>query len=561
LPQRVIPGSAPRERPAMLKWLSDIGKKADHPMYNVEAAGKLLAELPPDHGGAFEEIISSLETVAATPGFPLSDRIGVLKLLDETGQKREAAALAEFLRNDKLNEFQRRQLWQVMVDFWEHVSAAYRVCLQEIAQASKPGEPAHPERTLLLVRALRALSYEGKTLLLRYLPVKPRIWQDLAQLLGQAEKEHAVAELAKAYASDTLHTNPRQEFLRLPMMVAAYPESKRTLEIELTARVIARVAGGFALHLQPDAGCNFHFDLARPAGPVRNSPDAPASATMRFFGAAQAAVNIQEMVDRYTAHPAEPEKRFGNDYSIEEKLVVLKRLLLFWGESPPKQRWPRVKIEAKIKVAHGFSSASELVTRIEFSGMAEMSADQRVKVKQQTGIALQAEESSAVIAEWMERDGSTWGVGVDIPRQDEAWARIGSLCTLQAAGQKAWWLGAIRRMQRDAHEHVHVGVEILSKKPLSVYLRGIGEGAERAENWQTSSGSFRFTFLNALILGESAVTGGNPEILLKRDGFNPGIQYEVLMGGETPHVRLEELVERGADYDRVRVAWLKGAAA
>ena len=73
--------------------------------------------------------------------------------------------------------------------------------------------------------------------------------------------------------------------------------------------------------------------------------------------------------------------------------------------------------------------------------------------------------------------------------------------------------------------------------------------------------TFRFTFLNALILGESAAAGGNPEILLKRDGFNPGIQYEVLMGGEPPHVRLEELVERGEDYDRVRVAWLKGAAA
>jgi len=31
------------------------------------------------------------------------------------------------------------------------------------------------------------------------------------------------------------------------------------------------------------------------------------------------------------------------------------------------------------------------------------------------------------------------------------------------------------------------------------------------------------------------------------------------MGGETPHVRLEELLERGEDYDRVRVTWLKGA--
>jgi hypothetical protein len=31
-----------------------------------------------------------------------------------------------------------------------------------------------------------------------------------------------------------------------------------------------------------------------------------------------------------------------------------------------------------------------------------------------------------------------------------------------------------------------------------------------------------------------------------------------MMGGESPHVRLEELLERGDDYDRVRVTWLKG---
>ena len=262
----------------MLNWLSDIGKKVDHPMYNVEEAGKLLADLPPDHGKALEEIIASLETVAAAPGFPLSDRIGVLKLLDETGQKRESAALAEILRSDKLKDFERRQLWQVLVDFWEHVSAAYRICLQEIAQAAKPGEAAHPERALLVVRALRALANEGKTLHLRYLPVKPRVWQELAQLYGQAEKEHLVAGLVKAYATDVLHTNARQEFLRLPMIVAASPESEQMLEMELSARIIARLAGGFALPAQPDADCNFCFDLAQPAGPVRHKPEAPPGA-------------------------------------------------------------------------------------------------------------------------------------------------------------------------------------------------------------------------------------------------------------------------------------------
>ena len=126
---------------------------------------------------------------------------------------------------------------------------------------------------------------------------------------------------------------------------------------------------------------------------------------------------------------------------------------------------------------------------------------------------------------------------------------------------KSWWLGVICRLERDEQDHVHAEFEIISKKPLSVYFKGIGEGAEKAENWQTSSGSFEFTFVNALILNGSAAADTSQEILLKREIFGPGITYEALMGDPPPFVRLEELVARGEDYDRVRVTWLKGGPA
>lgn len=544
----------------MLEWLSNIGKKADHPMYNVAEAQKLLRDLPADPGKALEEISSWLETVTAAEGYAPDDHIGVVKLLDETGQEYEPIVLEEFLRKAGLKEHDRLKLWQALVGFWEHLSSAYRLCLQEIAQATKPGGAPHPERALLVMRALRALANEGKMLHLRYLPVKPRIWQELAELYSQAEKEQILSEVIKAYATDLLPTNARQEFLRSLMMDAAIPESAQILEAELSARVIARHASGFIIHAKPEEGCNFCFDLARPDRPVRRSPEAPASANLRYFGVGRSGAEIQEIINRHTANPEEPEKRFGDDFSIQEKLVVLKRLLLYWGESPPKRRGPRVKIDAKLKVSRGFSAAAELVTRVELSGMAEMTEDQRMRVKQQTGIALQAQEATAVVTEWVERDGSTWGIGVDIPRQDEPWAKIGTLCVFQAPGHKSWWVGAIRRMYRDQQERAHAGIEIVSKKPLSVYLRGIGEGAQRADNWASSSGSFEFTYVNALILGESATSGTRQEILVARDIFKPGIQYEVMMGEQTPQVRLEELLERGEDYDRVRVTWLKPAA-
>jgi hypothetical protein len=544
----------------MLDWLSTIGKKPDHPMYNVAEARKLLADLTADDAKALEEVSANLDTVTATPGFALANRIGVIKLLDETGQKREAAILSEFLHNTKLKDFDRLRQWQVMVEYWDRLFAAYQLCLKEMAKATKPGGTPHPERALLVVRTLRALANQGKMLYLRYLPVTPRIWQELAELYRASEREPGSTEMLKAYATDRFSSNTHHETLRLLMMDAAMPESERTVEIELTSRVISRMGAGFVVHPKHEEGCNFCFELANPARPVRYSPESPTSATLRYFGLGRSGADIQDIINRHTANPEEPERRLGDDCSIQEKLVLLRRLLLYWGDSPPKPRGPRVKIEGKIKISHGFAAASQMVTRIEFSGMAEMTEDQRVKMKEQSGLTLQAQEVTAAVTEWTERDASTWGVGVDIPRPDETWTRIGTLCVLQAPGQQTWWVGAIRRMFRDPQDRAHAGIEIISKKPVSVYLRGIGEGAERADNWQTSSGSFQFTYVNALMLGESAMSATRHEILIGREQFNPGVQFEVMMGEQMPHLRLEELLERGEDYDRVRVTWLKTGA-
>ena len=545
----------------MVQWLSGLGRKADHPMYNVEAARQILDDLPADDSKALDQITENLETITATPGFPLADRIAVIKLVDETGQVRAGALLKRFLRETKLKEFERRTLWQGLIDFWTNVSAAYRACAGEIDHASKPGAAPHPEHHLLVARALRALATEGKLLQMRYMQIRQRVWDELAALYASAEQENYLGDVIKAYPTDLLPTNVRQEFLRLLMMDVAAPDSEPLTELELSARIVGRMAAGFVLHTEPDESCPFCFDLAHPGRPWRVGPDSKASRTLRYFGLGRAGGELQEIIDRHTVNPAEPEKRFGDDFSVPEKMVVLKRLLRHWSEGGNAGERPRVKIEANLKVAHGFAAASELVTRIEFSGMAEMTEDMRMRVKQRTGIALQAQQITAQIDEWREHDATAWTIGADVPREHEVWASIGTVCALLAPGMKAWWVGIIHRMRRDDQDHVHAEFEILAKKPLSVYFKGIGEGAEKAENWQTSSGSFEFTFVNALILNESAAAGTAHEIILKRDAFNPGIIYEVMMGDPPPYVRLEELLERGEDYDRVRVTWLKGAPA
>lgn len=536
-----------------------VGKKRpNHPMYDVEAAQKLLDDLPVDPGQALAEVASWLETVGRTEGFDADDRIGVIKLLDETGQKRAAFVLPVFLGSTPLKEFDRLQLWQALAGFWEHVASGYQVCLKEIENGRKPGDEPHPERTLIVLRALRALAQEAKILHFRYLPVAPLVWQGLSELYALSESGQFATKPLKIYATDPLSTTARQEFLRELMLDASLPESELPREIELASRVIARLGGGFLLHTRPGEGCNLCFDLSHPGRPVHHTPETPAGASMRYFGPGLVDAAIREIIERHTAHPDEAEKRLGDDFSIGDKLLILKHLLLYWGAAPPHRRTQRVKISAPVKVAHGMTAASHLVTRIEFSGMAEVTTSLNLKMKQQTGLTLEEQSAATVISEWMERDASTWGLGVDIPRQDESWAKIGALCAIQPAGIKTWWVAVIRRFYRDPQNRAHAGIEVIGKKPLAVYLRGLGTGAQRADNWASSSGSFQFTYVSALLLGEST-TASRREMLVARDSFAPGLLYEAMIGEAAPHVRLDELLERGEDYDRVRVTWLKAA--
>jgi len=542
----------------MLDWLrSTIGKKPDHPMRDVAAAQKLLRELPADNGKALEEISSWLDTVAATEGFDPSERAGVVKLLDETGQVRERAELMIFLRGGTHKDFERLRRWQLVVDFWECVAGAYGVCLKEAPPGEKTGSPEQAARALLAARTLRALSNEAKQLQFRYLPVPLTIWRGLSDVYNLSE-QNGVAEVSqKVYAGDAVASTPRQEFLRALMLDLSRPESARPEHIEIASRVIARLSAGFAFSAKPEAGCNLCFDLAQPARPAHCPPGQVARESMRYFGAGRVPGAIREIIDRHTAHADEPERRFGDEFSIGDKLIVLKHLLVCWDEAPPRQVEPMVKINSPIKLARGFVGATGLATLVEFSGMAEMTGDQLIRMKEQTGLGLEERKVDVPTVEWIERDAGKWGIGVDIPRQDESWASIGTLCTFQPAGRHVWWLGVIRRLYRDVQDREHAGVEILAKKPMSVWLRGLGEGAERADNWATSSGSFQFTYANALILGEGATSEAGHDLIVARDSFvRPGILFEVMMGEKPPQVKFEELLERGEDFDRVRVSWL-----
>ena len=540
----------------MLDWLTKLSQQTDHPMHSIEEAERLLSGLAEDPLRALEEVTSWLTTITSAGGFRLATRIAVVKLVDETGQPFEPELNRLYLTERTLKEFERLQLWQAILQFWERLANAYRLCFDEIQR--KPGllRAQQNELPLLIVRMLRALASQATVLRLRYLPVREQLWQALFDLYRMSEDARCDNQRVTAYAGETLPTTARQELLRALMLDIARPESMPPQQTELAARIAARYADAFLFKPAPETGCNWYVDLAQPRPPEHATGIAAPQPTARYFGAGVVLVKIQELMRRLAAEPNVKELRFGAEYTSPEKLVVLERLTRYWGEQAPLRGEARHSVKAEFIVALGFPAACLLVPRAEFGGWAEMIVTMDAGLKEKLGLIPDPAKIPAR-EKWLQHEASTWELGMEIPRSSESRVRIGTLCALNGA-DRPWWMGVARRLYRDSEDRAYAGVEVLAKKPATVLLRRVGQGDMRVEDWTRSSDSSGYDYLNVILLG-AGVNAARHELLLARGAFVTGIIYEAMMGDQMQHLRLEELLEQGDDFDRARFAWIAGS--
>ena len=534
----------------MLDWLSNLGRKPDHPMHSIEEADRLLSGLPEDPRKALEEVTSWLTTLTTATGFNLATRINVVKLVDETGQPFEPELTRLYLTSRPQTEFERLQLWQAALQFWERLASAYRVCFDEIRHESKLLRAHRDQLPVLIVRMLRALAGQTKVLRLRYLTVDERLWQAMFDLYRVSEDSGCDNQRITAYPGDTMPTTARQELLRTLMLEAASPESMRPRQTELAARIAARFVDACLFKRAPEPGCNWYVDLAQPRPPEHATGVAVVRPTERFFGAGVVIVKIQEVIRRLSSEPNAKEQRFGEDYSSQQKLVVLKRLVYFWGDHPPHRREPRRRVEDEVQVVHGFKGACRIVPRIEFRGWAEFVVTMDPKLKEKLGYDPAADAPEIPTEKWLEQDASSRGVGVVIPRNRESGATLGALCSLRA-GSQLWSVGVVRRLARDSTGRLQAGIELLGKKPLSLWLRRVGQGDLRVEHRASADASI-YDYVNVIRLDESAEAVRTCELLLARGDFVSGVIYETMTDDRRSHLRLDELLEQGEDFDRIR---------
>ena len=503
----------------MLKWIG--GGKVDHPMADAKQARQLIAELPAnDAFKALQEITEWLESMNQTEGFKLDRRFENLDLLDSAAKNHQRKLSQDYLNTPRQQKFQENKLWTSVSGFWKALGDGYVLCITQHESGGGGATAVRKSLPVIAGRAMRVLTLQLKWLLLRYGPVEPRLWTEMARLYQIAEQkgfaDGAIAVYPGAHGESTI----KEEFLKSLMLAASSTDGLPPVKQQIAERAVAHFAGAFRISRKPD-GCNYCFDLGAPKLPVRLFKGAAASPHMIYFGAGEALPQLRQLTRTVIETGGVPKDvNLGGTYEKDIVIGTLKHLEVYWSETPPARSSERRKTVARITVVPGLS---------EILGMVDPSNSDALDFSQE-----QTAES------WIVENVSDGGYGAIIPAVKSDWIKVGTLIGLQAEGKNYWGVGMIRRITRDEHQQRRVGIQLLSKTAIPIKLgrastvSGFNAGREPGP---------------AILLSTAPDGQGEVGVVMREGIFNARDSLEMIVRDKTYLLMPARMVEGGEDFD------------
>ncbi len=523
--------------------------KPDHPLFDLQETRRLISELPADdHHKALEDITFWLDSIKTTKGFHPEVRTAIILLLDETALPLHAELLRQYLSAPHLQDFKGVHQWQGLHAYAKALSEAYAASVEEYRTAKSRSLELKQQLPLFCVRWARAIAEQMKLELMRYVDVEPSVWRQMGACQRFVEIEQIAESMVLAYSGHVIHVSPQRELLRAWLLYVAAPSELAPDQIEVSYRIAGRMCSFFDLKNGADAGCPHCFDLS--AGDAPHMAGGTVTPDTRYFGAVRALPALEKIKKQNEDDPVWQERRFGSEFTPAGKLTVLKHLLTWWGAQPPLRHRDHRALDTNVDVIHGFKLISQLVTRIELA-----SADDADGEGRKMGLEADAEVEYTPEV-WKVTDISADEIGIKLSKSAGAWVKVGDLCGIKTQNNPLWWVGTIRRIHTDAENNVHLDIGIVARRPLSIWLRALGKGAEKASNWETSSGSFKYTYLPAILLPDANNSYLNATMLMESGAFVPGNYYQALMGEKSHDLKLASLLAEGEDYEQVGFEWV-----
>ena len=475
----------------MLSWIR--GRRSDHLLDDKDGASILLDELAgKDPIPALELVSSYLDAVKTAENLKPGRAFEIVDLLDRTGRPLERrlnqALVAE---GQRLTRFQQARLWTTVYAYWTQITEGYRFCLAKYEVGAVGAGALKPQLPRITCRAMRACTGQLKCTLLRYGPVEPRVWQDLGGMYLLAESLRFAQSTLGVYRGAKGESSPERELLRALMLAVSSPDALLPAQIEIAERVSAQLADRFRMAPRPARGVHYIFELSGERPPGRLPANSRLTASMRGFGAGEAAAEVEQImrsIDRNQALP--PDLALGGDYDPALVQTTLRHLLRYWAPTLPQRKERRRRHVERVSVVHDYEEVVANVGGLFFESPFVSNEE-----------------------EWVVENESEGGFGAFVSQPNGAWLKVGSLIGIRREDGVSWGAAIVRRVTLDDNGNRHIGIELLARGGAAVTILAASMSAK--DSRIAPEGEL------CILLPSAAVQTGEATLLMRPGLFSP----------------------------------------
>jgi cyclic-di-GMP-binding protein len=433
------------------------------------------------------------------------------------------------------------------IGLWDEMRVGYERCL-DAALNRDAGMRA--QGALICQRLLSYIGLRMSHQYRAYRQVPGADWRALHEAYAAAEKLDATEEPVKDFLNrDVQDSSPRIEYARAVLTGMCSPNELAPRQLAFVAYLLERWASKLEVQQNPlDEGEGVPpliADLESDACPERG---ASASAREpRYLDARKLAKSLRNRVALLRKGESPAKLALGEDCvqpSCEQLLVHLYR---HWCTAKAPRSPERRSGEAPAEACSELAAIHHYISGREFqppSEQAELTQKQRQEIATFGRVSTRGEEDYSgqrgfLMERWQIADQSAQGLHLVRPAA-ESGKRLahGQLIGVRPADGKQFILAQVRWLMGAENGDLHAGVRLLPGVPSPLAVRATGLNVQQ-ESWVPALGLSAVAALNSPV-----------SLVLPAGWFKPKRVIE-LHAESTARVRLTDVMERGADFERV----------
>lgn len=544
-------------------------EKSDHPLASDASLNALMADIPVTDPRRLlfdiDELLAGMEASVTEIGPVLALR--ALARLDQFSRPSARHLLSRYLSSGE-REYLTDSAWSALETHAELQFRCYRSFLTPSLEL--PADDDKLRMARCAARAMMAWTLRKKLQHFRYRRPAAQLWQDAHELLQVLGRLELMKTRVAPYRNEE-DTTPLDEYL-IGLYLEFVPISNLVPQQMEFAEAVLRFCDGLDLSSQRQPLSTHCVDLSAAKGPQRVTQDEPGSSTLRYCSVPRLGTTLMRLAAQVKQAGGAPgwfQQLPASRAQIDGAISIL---MTHWASAPPKRGKNRVARMVELRVMLGFGLARRMIAAANFARMgrsfkyegtdferisrqfeetrfgsvatkddetAEPVADE-VKSPMEILRRLETEGDQAQMESWKQVDGSATGLGVVLPTVLPR-HRIGLLICFRETDEIDWRLGLVRRIGRDAANRPSIGVETLGWPSICALAKPAGE-----ESVWTKVADGGHGWSDAII-----ITLEGRELVLPAETFISALVVDLRSEFGLWRVRLDNLLDRGPDYDRI----------